>query len=155
MVAGFRRGVQQARRGIDVIVDFVPEEASRRRCEQAANEQIDRGSDVVFVAAGRCGAGAAAVARTRNVWAAVDGEGSVSDGDHLLVRTYKEHQRAVDVALAGFKTGTLPVGGDVVLGLADDYAVGFSTTSEDVPASVMSAVIRLCSSIREHAEAGA
>ena len=155
VVAGFRRGVQQARAGIDVIVDFVPEEASRRHCEQTANEQIDRGSDVVLVAAGRCGAGAAAVARARNVWAAVDGESSVSDGDHLLVRTYKEHQRAVDAALTAFKAGTLPVGGDIVLGLADDYAVGFASESDDVPASVMSAVVRLCSSIREHAEAGA
>jgi len=155
VVAGFRRGVRQARTGIDVIVDFVPDEAGRGRCEQAANDQIDRGSDVVFVTAGPCGAGAAAVARLRNVWAAADGERSVGNGDHLLVRTYKELQRTVDVALASFKAGTLPGGRDIVLGLADDYAVGFDDMSVDVPAWVSSAVVRLCSSIREHAGAGA
>ena len=70
----------------------------------------------------------------------------------MLVRTYKEPSRGFDAALAGFRSGTLPAGGDIVLGLADDYAVGIWGTNPEVSAAITSAVVRLCSSIREHAE---
>ncbi len=149
-VDGFRRGVRKAGPEIEVLVDFVPDGAGRGLCERLANAQIDRGSDVVFVAAGRCGAGAAAVARIRGVWAA-GGNDSIDAGSHVLIRTYAEHLRAVDHAISRFRDGTLPVGGDLVLGLADDYAVGIDVNSA-VPAWIGSAVVRLCSTIREHTE---
>lgn len=150
VVDGFIRGARKARRDIEVLVDWVPDEAGRGRCELLANEQIDRGSDVVFVAAGRCGAGAAAVARIRGVWAA-GGDDSVDAGPHVLIRTYSEQMRAVDSALGSFREGTLPAGADLVLGLVDDYAVGIDVNSA-VPAWIGSEVVRLCSTIRARAE---
>lgn len=149
VVKGFRRGVARANRDAAVLVAYVSEETSRIECEQLANAQIDRGSDAIFVTAGSCGAAASAVARLRNVWA-VGGDDSVPSGRHLLVRADKLPYRAVDVALLGFQGKTLPAGGETVLGLAEDYAVGISETNPEVPGSISSAVVRLCSSIREH-----
>ena len=150
VVDGFIRGARKAQRDIEVLVDVVPDGAGRGRCERLANEQIDSGSDVVFVAAGRCGAGAAAVARIRGAWAA-GGEDVIDAGPHVLIRTYAEPSRAVDQALYSFLHDELPAGADLVLGLGDDYAVGIDTNSA-VPDWIGSAVVRLCSTIREHAE---
>lgn len=149
VVDAFIRGARKARRDIEVLVDLVPDGAGRGLCERLANEQIDRGSDVVFVAAGRCGAGAAAVARIRGAWAAGE-EDSIDAGPHVLIRTYAEHARAVDQALYGFLHDE-PAGGDLALGLVDDYAVGIDTNPA-VPEWIWSAVVRLCSTIRAHAE---
>lgn len=149
---GFRRGIRKTDRRVRVVVAYVPEGADRIRCEQLANAQIDGGSDVVFIAAGRCGSGASAVARIRNVWA-IDAEGAFERAEHLLVQTYKERLRGVDMALAGFQSQTLPAGRDIVLGLKDDYAVGIAATNDAVPAWISSAVVRLCSSIRAHSAA--
>jgi DNA-binding SARP family transcriptional activator len=149
VVKGFRRGVARANRDAAVLVAYVGDGTSRSECEQLANTQIDKGSDAIFVTAGSCGAAAAAVARLRNVWA-VGGAESVPSGRHLLVRADKLPYRAVDVALLGFEGRTLPAGGETVLGLAEDYAVGISETNPAVPGSISSAVVRLCSSIREH-----
>ena len=146
-LCGFRFATETLRTA-RLQVDYVPEGAGRGLCERLANEQIDRGSDVVYVAAGRCGAGAAAVARIRNVWA-IGAEDSVAPGPHVLAQTYVERTRAVDAAVSGFLRGTLPAGADVVLGLAEDYAVGLEL-SDAVPAWIGSAVARRCSSIREH-----
>ena len=149
VVEAFRRGARLARRDLRVLVDVVADDAARGVCERLANAQIDRGSDVVYAAAGRCGAGAAAVARIRGVWAA--GGDDVDAGTHVLVQTYAERLSALDQALARFREGTLPAGGDLVLGLADDYAVGIDVNSA-VPTWISSAVVRLCSSIRERTE---
>jgi DNA-binding SARP family transcriptional activator/basic membrane lipoprotein Med (substrate-binding protein (PBP1-ABC) superfamily) len=68
VIAGFQRGVRRALPAVAVLVDYAYETVDRTRCEQLANSQIDRGSDVVFAAAGSCGLGALAVARTRGIW---------------------------------------------------------------------------------------
>ena len=153
IVAGFRRGVARALPGAIVLVGHL-DDADRTRCEGLVNTQIDRGSDVVFTVGGHCAAAASAVARVRGVWAVSDG-GPVGDisvdpdyGEHLLVQTYKDRERALDTALAAFRTGALPAGRELVLGLEDDYAVGLSGTNPDVPPAISSAVVRLCGSIR-------
>ena len=157
VVAGFRRGAARARPVATVIVDYV-DRADRTRCEEVANAQIDRGSDVVFTVGGRCSVAAAAVARSRGVWSAADGgpvtDGSVDPGygEHLLVQTYKHREQAIDNALAAFTNSTLPAGRDLVLGLVDDYAVGISGTNPNVALEVSSAVVRLCSTIRSHSQ---
>jgi basic membrane lipoprotein Med (substrate-binding protein (PBP1-ABC) superfamily) len=72
MVAGFTRGVRRALPDVRVLVDYSGDADDRTPCERLANKQIDRGSDVVFSIASRCGAGALAVTRARGVWAAAD-----------------------------------------------------------------------------------
>ena len=57
-------------------------------------------------------------------------------------------------ALEDFELNRLPAGRDVELGLADGYAVDI--WGEAAPAGeVWSKVVKLCSSIRQHSEAGA
>jgi basic membrane lipoprotein Med (substrate-binding protein (PBP1-ABC) superfamily) len=134
-----------------VLIDYSEEVVDRTSCEQAANSQIDRGSDVVFATAGECGLGALAVAETRGVWGVGDDELERASGrfrSRMLAHTYKEDEPAVSTSLDAFADGTLPVGKDRVLGLDDNYAVGIWDINVAVPQVVRSKVVGLCSSIR-------
>jgi basic membrane lipoprotein Med (substrate-binding protein (PBP1-ABC) superfamily) len=113
------------------------------------------GAEVVFAAAGSCGSGALAVARTRGVWGAGDEESASQPADlsaDLLVRTRKEPELAVNLVLRRFAQDTLPAGRDLVLRLNDNYAVGL-TTSWKAPSAAVSKMIERCSTIRRRAEA--
>jgi basic membrane protein A and related proteins len=152
-IRGFKRGIAATLPRAKVLVDYANETVDRTRCEQLANSQIDRGADVVFAAAGACGSGALAVARTRGVWGAGDEESASQPADlsaDLLVRMHKERELAVNLVLRRFSQGTLPAGRDLVLRLNDDYAVGL-TTSWKAPSAAVSKMIERCSTIRRRA----
>jgi DNA-binding SARP family transcriptional activator/basic membrane lipoprotein Med (substrate-binding protein (PBP1-ABC) superfamily) len=156
-IRGFKRGIAATLPRATVLVDYANETIDRTRCEQIANSQIDRGADVVFAAAGTCGSGALAVARTRGVWGAGDEESASQPADlsaDLLVRTHKEPELAVNLVLRRFAQGTLPAGRDLVLRLNDNYAVGL-TTSWKAPSAAVSKMIERCSTIRRRAYAEA
>ena len=155
VVAGFTRGVERVRgRNVAVRVDYV-DDTNLTACERTANDQIDAGSDVVFVAAGHCGLGALAVARLRGVW----GIGSYDDGVHLaphiLAVMYKDYEHAIATVLEEFALGDFRSGEDHTLGLNDNYAVGVEDADRNaaVPESIWSKVVSLCSKIREHTRA--
>ena len=116
-------------------------------CERLANEQIDAGSDVILVIAGRCGLGAAAVARARGVWVAGEDEYGMSEQPWVLASMFKDFARAPRDVLDAFVAGALPEGADLELDLADEYAVGM-TLSSATPATVQSKVLALCGRIR-------
>jgi basic membrane protein A len=156
-IRGFKRGIAATLPRATVLVDYANETVDRTRCEQIANSQIDRGADVVFAAAGTCGSGALAVARTRGVWGAGDEESASQPADlsaDLLVRTHKEPELAVNLVLRRFAQGTLPAGQELVLRLNDNYAVGL-TTSWKAPSAAVSKMIERCSTIRRRAYAEA
>jgi DNA-binding SARP family transcriptional activator/basic membrane lipoprotein Med (substrate-binding protein (PBP1-ABC) superfamily) len=156
-IQAFQRGIAATRPHAKVLVDYANEMVDRTRCEQIANSQIDRGADVVFAAAGRCGSGALAVARTRGVWGAGDQVSALQSAElsaDLLVRMHKEPELAVDLVLTKFAQGTLPAGRDLVLRLDDNYAVGL-TTSWKAPSAAVSKMIARCSTIRRRAQAEA
>jgi DNA-binding SARP family transcriptional activator/basic membrane lipoprotein Med (substrate-binding protein (PBP1-ABC) superfamily) len=73
-IAAFEHGFELARPGHRVLVSYTHEHVDPTACERIANEQIDAGSDVVFVHSGPCGRGALAVAKARGVWA-ISGDG--------------------------------------------------------------------------------
>jgi basic membrane protein A and related proteins len=159
MVAGFTRGVRRALPNVEVLVDYSGERDDRTPCEELANAQIDRGSDVVFSVAGRCGTGALAVARFRGIWAAADDSIQLAaiarDGFPMLIGPYlvqltKDYTAAAARALAAFELGELPAGKDIVLGLNDDYAVALNFGRE-VPDAAASRVVELCTDIRRQA----
>jgi basic membrane protein A and related proteins len=154
-IRGFKHGIAAALPQAKVLVDYANETEDRTRCEQIANSQIDRGADVVFAAAGKCGSGALAVARTRGVWGAGDQDSASQPADlsgDLLVRMHKEPELAVDLVLRRFAQGTLPAGRDLVLRLNDNYGVGLST-SWKAPSAAVSKMIERCSTIRRRAYA--
>jgi basic membrane lipoprotein Med (substrate-binding protein (PBP1-ABC) superfamily) len=157
MVAAFTRGAHRALPNVEVLVDYSGDQYDRTPCERLANSQIDRGSDVVFLLAGRCGSGALAVARFRGVWSAVDDSIELPSitrdgwpvllGPHLVQLT-KDYSAGAQQVLDGFELGRLPAGKDLVLGLNDDYAVAVNFGRE-VPEAAASKVVDLCSDIRQ------
>jgi DNA-binding SARP family transcriptional activator/basic membrane lipoprotein Med (substrate-binding protein (PBP1-ABC) superfamily) len=154
VVAGFRRGVEHVRgRTVAVRVGYV-DGSNLTACERIANDQIDAGSDVVFVDAGHCGLGALAVARLRGVW----GIGAFDDGvnlsPHILTVTYKDYEHAIAIVLEEFALGNFRSGGELTLGLNDNYAVGVEDVDRNaaVPESIWSKVVSLCSRIRERSQ---
>jgi DNA-binding SARP family transcriptional activator/basic membrane lipoprotein Med (substrate-binding protein (PBP1-ABC) superfamily) len=153
-IRSFKRGIAATLPRAKVLVDYANENVDRTPCEQIANSQIDRGADVVFAAAaGTCGSGALAVARTRGVWGAGDEESASQAADlsaDLLVRMQKEPELAVDLVLKRFAERSLPAGRDLVLRLNDNYAVGL-TTSWKAPSAAVSKMIDHCSTIRRRA----
>ncbi len=146
LVRGFARGAREARPGIAVLIAHASSSTDQAVCERIANRQIDRGSTVVFAAAGTCGFGALSAANLRGVW----GVGSDADrsylGPHILVSTVKRIDRAIEMAIRWFVQGSLPEG-DVVLGLDDD-AVGISGISRDVPPEIRKKVAAVAASLR-------
>jgi len=153
LVAGFKRGAHGASRAVKVRVDHVPSTSDPTACERAANEQIDAGSEVVYVDAGPCGLGALAVARTRGVWAIAAGEDGPPAGPHLLATTYKDWEWVIRLAVSQAEMGTYSPGRDQSLGLDDDYAVGVDVPSVEggVTEALWSRVVERCSKIRQRA----
>ena len=149
IVSAFVAGAHLARSDLPVRVDYAEEVIDPTPCERLANDQIDDGSDVVLVVAGACGLGAAAVARSRNVWVVGEDEYGMTEQAWVLTSIFKDPGRGPQEALTAFADGQLPRGGDIVLRLNDDYAVGF-TMSPAVPAIVQSTAIELCADIRRH-----
>jgi basic membrane lipoprotein Med (substrate-binding protein (PBP1-ABC) superfamily)/DNA-binding SARP family transcriptional activator len=146
LVRGFARGARKARPGIIVHVAYANSFTEQAVCERIANRQIDRGSTVVFAAAGTCGLGALSAASLRGVW----GVGSDADrsylGSHILVSTVKRVDRAVELAVRWYLQGSLP-SGDVLLGLDDD-AAGIAGISPEVPPAIRKKVAALAASLR-------
>ena len=152
----FIRGARRALPRVEVRVDYTRNEHDKTACERVANDQVDAGSDVVFAVAGKCSAAVLEVARIRGVWGIRVNDDGVSDGPHVIATTYKQWHLAVKEALHRFELDTIPRGRDLVLGLADDYAVdAFGSESVDpaIMNSAWSKVVRLCSKIRQHTQA--
>ena len=114
VIAGFEQGVLHARPNVSILVGHISDPSDPTECERLANEQIDQGSDVVFVAAGRCGLGAIAVARLRGVWAVGDEGDGVPPGAHVLAITYKQFERAVFAAIQDVQLNATRFGQDQV-----------------------------------------
>ena len=146
LVRSFVRGAREAQPGVAIRVDYAYSFTDQSICERIANRQIDRGSTVVFAAAGTCGLGALAAAGVRGAW----GVGADADrsylGAHILASTTKRYDRAVELAVRWFLEGTLPRG-DLVLGLDDD-AVGIAGISPEVPTTIRKKVARVEASLR-------
>lgn len=150
-VRWFRRGLEDARRATEVLVGYAPAGEDRLPCETLANRQIDAGADVVVSLAGRCGLGALAVARVRNVWGIADDEAeqmSAAQRDGLLAYISSDVEVAVGEAIDRFVYGTLPRGRTEVRGLEENYAVAM-WFNEAIPEAAASSTVERCSAIRE------
>jgi basic membrane lipoprotein Med (substrate-binding protein (PBP1-ABC) superfamily) len=155
VIAGFKDGVAHAQPGVDVLVGYADDVFDPTDCERLANEQIDRGSDVVYVEAGLCGRGALVVAQMRGVWAAGGYDDAVRPGAHVLLLTGKDYGRALFSAIQDYVLKATRFGEDIELGIEDDYAMGFDggNLKSVVSESLWSKVVRRCSEIRQRAAA--
>lgn len=152
-LSGYRLGVRRANPQAAVRVVDSGDVLDKTTCERIANEQVDAGSDILYALAGHpCSDAVFAVARIRGVWAILsDTDGGYPPSRHLLLATYKWWERAISDAVNGFELGSLPAGRDLVLGLADDYSVGFDAISTEIPERDWSKVVALCSRVRQGA----
>ncbi len=140
---------------VTVEVGYAQDSVDPTDCERIANEQIDAGSDIVFVEAGLCGLGAVAVARIRGVWAVGGYDDGVYPAPNVLATTYKDWERALWTVIGAYAADTLVSGEDLVLGLDDNYAVGVDqgNLNSVVSESLWSKVVRRCSELRQRAAA--
>ena len=146
LVRSFVRGARAGQPGVAIRVDYASSFTDQTICERIANRQIDRGSTVVFAAAGTCGLGALAAAGLRGVWGvAADADRSYL-GTHILASTIKRYDRAVELAVRWFLEGALPRG-DLVLGIDDD-AVGVAGISPEVPTTIRKRIASAEASLR-------
>jgi basic membrane lipoprotein Med (substrate-binding protein (PBP1-ABC) superfamily)/class 3 adenylate cyclase len=147
LVDGFTEGARAAVRDAVVLTNFSGAFADPSPCESAANRQIDRGSGVVFAAAGSCGLGALAAASLRGVWGVgVDADRSYL-GPHVLVSVVKRIDRAVEFVIRSYLDGTLAAG-SLDIGIERE-AVGIVGISREVPADVRRRVANVKEQRRE------
>ena len=109
VVAGFRMGVHDVLPGARVRVDYAGETDDPTPCERLANDQINAGAGIIFVVAGRCGLGAAAVARLRRTWIAGEDEYGIGEQPWVVGSMFKDWERLPRDAIAGLVAGVFPV----------------------------------------------
>lgn len=155
VVAGFEKGAKRASPGVRVRADYVTDPENRTACEAAANAQVDAGSDVILALGSTCGSAALAVVKARGVWGIRAEDDGVQRGRHILGTLFRYWEGAVALPVNAVELDSFPVGEDVALGLADDYAVLFVAEDGRVSEKLWSKVVRLCSNIRRHTRADA
>jgi basic membrane lipoprotein Med (substrate-binding protein (PBP1-ABC) superfamily)/DNA-binding SARP family transcriptional activator len=140
-VAGFSIGVTAAVPGAAVLEGYSHDLTHPATCAAIADNQIDRGSTVVFADAGACSVGALTAAGIRGVW----GVGSDADmsylGSQILVSTVKRLDRAVDYSIRSYLSKTLPQG-HLDIGIERD-AVGIAGINGAVPDSIRAQLLRV------------
>jgi basic membrane lipoprotein Med (substrate-binding protein (PBP1-ABC) superfamily)/class 3 adenylate cyclase len=134
LVKGFVLGARAAVPGVKVLTDYSGNYSDPSVCRTIANRQMDRGSRVVFAAAGECSLGALSATAIRGAWGiGVDIDRSYL-GPHILVSVVKRVDRAVEYAVRSFLEGTL-VDDDLDIGIERD-AVGIVGINPEVPSDI-------------------
>lgn len=136
---GFSDGARRALPDVNLLVGYSNEYDDQNVCERVANQLIDAGARILFVAAGDCGLGAISAAGLRGVSVIAAGEDRSDLGPHVLASATKRFDRLTELSVTWYLEGRLPADADLELGLIDD-AVGLVGIRPDVPASVRSKV---------------
>jgi basic membrane protein A len=119
-IAGFKAGVMSQCKDCEVLVDYSQDFVNQAKCQDLANKQIARGSDVVFQVAGQCGLGALSAAKEKQVWGiGVDADQAYL-GDHILTSAVKRVDEAVFRMIEQLADDEFPGGEAAVFGLAED-----------------------------------
>jgi serine/threonine protein kinase len=138
-VSGFRAGARAASPGATLLHEFSGDFGDPRACRRAAQHEISRGVQAVFVVAGPCSAGALEAAQEAGVWSI----NAVTDqpGEGILTSAVKDFSKAVEVAIRRVERDDLPADGVISVGLAEG-AVGLGTINPKVDPEVVRQVRR-------------
>jgi basic membrane protein A len=118
-IAGFKAGVLSQCADCEVLVDYSQDFVDQSKCQDRANSQIAKGSDIVFQVAGQCGLGSLDAAKTKGVWGiGVDADQAYL-GDHILTSAMKRVDTAVFQMIEAVNDDTVPGGEAKVFGLAE------------------------------------
>jgi DNA-binding SARP family transcriptional activator/basic membrane lipoprotein Med (substrate-binding protein (PBP1-ABC) superfamily) len=140
----FASGARDAVHGIRVFEQESHDLLHPSVCEAIANDQIDRGSRVVYADAGSCSAGALSAAESRGV-RGVAGDQDPSNPDlewQILAYTVKNRKQLVDYVIRHYLEDTLPHRHHFDIGI-ERGAVGFVITNPHVRASIRATIERI------------
>jgi len=128
-IAGFKAGVEAECADCKVLVDYSQDFVDQSKCQDLANKQIARGSDIVFQVAGGCGLGALNAAKTRKVWGiGVDADQGYLGG-HILTSAMKRVDTAVEETIKSVGDDEFEGGSTRVFGLKEE-GVGLGEIAE-------------------------
>jgi basic membrane protein A len=119
-IAGYQAGVKAFCKDCKVLVDYSQDFIDQAKCQDRANSQISKGSDIVFQVAGGCGLGALDAAKGKGVWGiGVDADQAYL-GSHILTSAIKKVDVAVNDTIKSVADGSFQGGADGVYGLKED-----------------------------------
>ncbi len=104
-LAGYKAGAKKANRKVTVLINYAndPTFADQPKCKETTLNQIDRGSGIVFEAAGACGLGGLDAAKGKGIWGiGVDADQGFL-GKHILTSATKNVALSVYQAIAAYK----------------------------------------------------
>ena len=129
---GYRAGVKATDPGTRILQAYSQDFVDQAKCKELALAQIQRGSKVVFAAAGGCGLGALQAAKERDLWGiGVDNDQSFL-GPHILTSATKKVDVAVFDTIQDVADGTFEGGGDTLYDV-ENGGVGYGKVSPDAP----------------------
>ncbi|MCW2926964.1 MAG: family transporter substrate-binding protein [Thermoleophilia bacterium] len=128
-IAGFKAGVLSQCKDCQVLVDYSQDFIDQSKCQDRANKQIAKGSDIVFQVAGQCGLGALSAAKEKSVWGVGVDADQAYLGDHIMTSAMKRVDTSVFTMIKGAADGDFPAGKTSVFGLAED-GVGIGKVAE-------------------------
>ena len=146
-LAGFQFGARRADPHVTVVNEYSQNGLEPAKCRLRARDEIAKGASVVFEVAGPCGQGVFAATRAQGRLAIGSEAAPRRGGSWLLTSAVKRSDNAVVAAIAAARSGTLPRGGDLILG-ARLGGLGYGPWSPRVPASIRSAVARQAALLR-------
>ena len=152
-IAGYRAGARDALPRVRLLNAYSQDWDDQAKCKEAALNQIQAGSRVVFQVAGGCGLGALDAAGERDVWGiGVDADQAYL-GRHVLTSAMKRVDEAVFRTIRSVADGTWKGGRNLVFGLEED-GVGLGKISGRVPQADREAVERVRRQIVDGAVSG-
>jgi basic membrane protein A and related proteins len=153
--AGYRAGVKKSNPRARYIEDYAndPTFADQAKCKETAENQIERGTKIMFIVAGGCGLGAHTAVRAEGLWAiGVDVDQSFL-GRHVLTSALKQVANAVFLTTQEFKRnpGAFRTGFNRVFTVKNG-GIGYGKVSTRVPGRA--AIIRKVEAIKRQIASG-
>ncbi len=146
-IAGFRAGARYADPTIKVLINYSFDFTDPVKCARVADEQIARGSGVVFNVAGKCGAGALQEAKLRGVWGVGVDVDQSKLGPFVLTSVLKHVDVSVVKAVAAIRDHSYPRNRILVFDEANG-GVGLGKISPRVPRAIVQRLKRIDAAIR-------
>jgi basic membrane protein A len=137
-LAGFRAGAKKADPKVTVLINYAndPTFNDQTKCKVTTQNQISRGSGIVFEAAGGCGLGGLTAAKQAGIWGIGVDANQGYLGPHILTSALKKVDVAVYDAVKEFKADPTGFKGgvDTVFDLKNG-GVGYAPLSSKVSAA--------------------
>ena len=137
-LAGFKAGAKKADPKVTVLTNYAndPTFADQTKCKVTTQNQISRGSGIVFEAAGGCGLGGLTAAKQAGIWGIGVEANQGYLGPHILTSALKKVDVAVFDAVKEYKANPSGFAGgkDTVFDLKNG-GVGYAPLSSKVSAA--------------------